>query len=194
MSRALGPLSPGTVADDASVGTVAWILMDYAKVEDANFAAAPIFGASVITHYLKLTAFGLVVPGNAVVRGISARVKRRQFNNPVRDYRIRIVKGGVIGATEMADLVTVWGTSPALGAYKSYGGPEELWGEQWGPGDIDSGFGIAISATSDPVIGGAHTALVNHVYLTVYYELGGVARHRAAIVDAAGAVKGQIIP
>jgi len=192
--RELGPLSPGTVADDASVGTVAWTSMDYVKVEDTNFAIAAIVGSSVISHYLKLTNFGLVVPANAAVRGISARVMRRQFTNPVLDYRVRIVKGGVIGATEMADLVTVWGTSPALGAYKSYGGPEELWGEQWGAGDIDSGLGIAISAISDPVIAGNHYAFVNHVYLTVYFDAGGPLRHRAAILDPAGAVKGWILP
>lgn len=58
------------------------------------------------------------------------------------DHRVRIVKGGVIGATDKAS-VTAW---PGTLAYTTYGGEADLWGETWTVADINSTtFGVAIS-------------------------------------------------
>ncbi|MDD5751094.1 MAG: Hint domain-containing protein [Candidatus Peribacteraceae bacterium] len=65
-------------------------------------------------------------------------------NAGVYDYRIRIMKGGVIGATDKSS-PDAWPTGSF--AYVTHGSETELWGETWTADDINaSNFGIAVSA------------------------------------------------
>lgn len=60
----------------------------------------------------------------------------------ISDERVRIVKGGAIGATDKSS-VTVWNTTEA---YYVYGADGELWGETWTADDINSAdFGTALA-------------------------------------------------
>jgi len=156
--------SPSTVVDDPSVGTCIWSYPDEAKVSDEN-CATTIVPDSAITHYLKASNFGFTIPLGATVLGILVEIQRLELVGIITDYRIRIVKGGVIGSTERATGVE-W---PTAEAYASYGGEMDLWGEEWNWSDIaDPGFGIAISATNPGT--GEHYAGIDHVRISVYYE------------------------
>jgi hypothetical protein len=163
-SGSMGPASPGTMADDASVGTVAWTSPDNAKASDDAYASA-VLASLHVSHYLKATGFGLAVPSEATILGILAEVELKKSGiGAVVDSGVRIVKGGNIGSTEMASAV-VWPTSDT---YRFYGGATDLCGETWTPADInDPGFGIAISAMAFP---GA-TAYIDHIRLFVFWTI-----------------------
>lgn len=160
-----GALSPGTMADDATVGTVAWTNPNNAKVSDNVYATAAVAFLSV-SHYLKATNFGFSIPVGATINGILVEVERKGFDDIdfVRDNAIKIVKGGTIGATDKSSLDN-W---PVSDAYKSYGSSSDLWGETWTPAQINaSDFGFVVSVKD--VSGESPGASVDHIRITVYY-------------------------
>lgn len=163
-----GPNLPSTAADDAGTGTVAWSNPSNAIASDDTYASAVLLLGQV-SHYLKLTNFGFSIPTTAVVTGIQVDVERvSTVGSALVDNAIRIVKGGVIGATDKSSAAN-W---PSADAYKSYGSEGDLWGEAWSAGDInDTGFGVALSVTANV---GA-TAEVDLVRARVFYAM-----HRSA--------------
>lgn len=157
-----GPFIVGTGAVDASFGNFAWAVPENITTEDGNFSS---FGtASTNTmRYLKGTNAGFSVPSNATITGIKAEFKRSR-SGTVTDLRVRIVKNGVIGTTDLS-LGALW---PTTLTWDSFGGDGQLWGEIWTPADINaSTFGVVISAT----INAFATIQVDAVRLTVYYTL-----------------------
>lgn len=160
----LGPLSPGSVTNDASFGVAAWTTPGNAAASDDSYAQAAPGGSP--TQYLKATNFGFSIPAPAQIVGIEATIERRSASVMVKDARVRIVKGGVVGSAERADTVTLW---PNTDTVASYGGSSDLWGETWTPADINgAGFGLALSAED-----GVDLAVVDHMTLKVYYALCG---------------------
>jgi hypothetical protein len=159
-----GPNSPGTCADDATVGTVAWSNPDNAKVSDNVYAIENTAGT---THYLKATNFGFTIPVGATINGIFVEIERYELytgEGNVKDSVVKIVKSdGTIGTTNKADTVNNWPTSDT---YKSYGASDDLWDETWAYSDInDTDFGVVLSALVGHTVG----ANVDHIRITVYY-------------------------
>jgi len=162
-----GPLSPGTVVDDGSFGSVAWNNPNNAKVSDNSYATAT--QSSTTTHYLKGTNFGFAIPSGAIIKGIVAEIERSYSGsdpmNPI-DARVRIVKSnGLIGSTDKISGST-W---PISDSYQLYGSSSDLWGETWTYSDINnSNFGFVISASTEGPFG-ADIAQIDHIRMTVYY-------------------------
>lgn len=157
-----GPLSPGTLASDASFGTWGWINPGNAGASDGSYATSDRSGAPVETQYHKSTNFGFSIPGGATIDGILVEVERNSDGGADTDLRARIVKGGTIGSTDKSTGAS-W---PASDAYQSFGGAADLWDETWTDSDINSiDFGFVIAAT----ISGTATARIDHVRITVYY-------------------------
>lgn len=167
-----GPRSCGTAADDSGVGTLTWANPTSAQgTSDASAAIAEITPSGAISHYLKCTNFNFsAIPDGATVDGIVVEyLVWGRFSTTVRDYRVRIVKGGTIGSTDKSSA-----TPYADGDYAwvSRGGSNDLWGETWSATDIkSSGFGFAVAATDDAVSPGR--SQVDAVRVTVYYTAGG---------------------
>ncbi len=162
----IGPNSPGTMADDATVGTVAWSNPDNAKVSDDVYATAyNNTGAGAYFHYLKATNFGFAIPGGATINGILVEVEKKGGAGVV-DISVFIVKSdGTLGTTNKA-IGTAW---PASDTYASYGSSSDLWNETWDSTKInDVDFGIAIS----PYVANNWTGSVDHIRITVYYTEG----------------------
>ena len=157
-----GPNSPGTMADDASVGTEAWVNPNNAKVSDNVYATA-YFDEVSISHYLKATNFGFSIPTGATINGILVEIERRDLDERATDSSVKIIKAdGSIGSENKADTVNRW---PFSDTYKAYGGATDLWSETWTPEDInDTDFGVVLST-----IGGFTAADVDHIRITVYY-------------------------
>ena len=90
-----GALSPGTIADDATVGTVAWTNPDNAKVSDNVYATVSLIGIG-ISHYLKATNFGFSIPTGATINGILVEIEKKDISAAVsggHDEYVKIVKG-----------------------------------------------------------------------------------------------------
>ena len=156
-----GPLSPGTVVNDASAGTALWVTPQNADAsDDALTSTAP---GGLPTQFLKATGFGFSIPSPAQITGIEVFVERRSVGGTVLDSAIRIVKGGVVGATDRS-LPGMW---PMADATATYGSSSDLWGETWTAAEINAaGFGAAVSA-----VDGFDTAGVDHISITVHYAL-----------------------
>ncbi len=161
-----GTTSPGTMADDATVGTVAWNNPDYAKASDNAYAAwGNSSGATRYSHYLKATNFGFSIPSGATINGILVEIERvasENGSNYVKETEVKIVKAdGTIGTTNKADTVTKWQTT--TDAYYSYGGASDLWNETWDSTKInDVDFGVVLA--------------------TLSYGAGGVCLHKDTLI------------
>jgi hypothetical protein len=165
-------MSPGTAADDATVGTISWTNPNNAKVSDGSFATQATTGTS---HYLKLTNFGFALAPDATPVGIYAEILRKRGGDTAgtaKDSAVRIVKpNGSFGTTNKADTSTNW---PTTAAYASYGGPADLWSETWSYTDInDEDFGLVLSAANTPADGPCVPS-VDHARITVYYTQPGI--------------------
>jgi hypothetical protein len=160
--------SPGTIVNDASIGTLPWSNPGNATASDDSFASIPGFNYDDITNYLKATNFGFNIPGGATISGIMAEVERKAEIGMWNDQTVKIVKAnGSFGSVNKADAnAWPWPTD----AYKSYGGSLDAWSESWTPSTInDANFGVALSAyyrTGDEQF----TGYVDHVRITVYYS------------------------
>ena len=167
-----GPNSPGTMANDNSIGTIPWLNVDNAKISDNTYATSFDNNAGETTNHLVATNFGFSVPNNAMIAGVKFEIERKadfkigggsgdRYTNTV----YRIVKAGTITGSSITD-VNDW---PTTEAYFPKGDEYTLWGGLT-PEDINnSGFGIAFYsgcvATDEN-----NMAYVDHIRATVYYD------------------------
>ena len=135
--------SPGTMADDSAVGTLAWIDPDSAIASDDIYTFATTFG-SFTAHYLKATNLGFSVPSGATINGIRVEIDAK-FYPTVYENEIKIVRAdGSIGSENKAAKTTP--RSSGTEATYSFGGASDLWSETWPAADINNpNFGVAIS-------------------------------------------------
>ena len=155
-----GPLSPGTVSQ-GGFGTFSW--SDTGNITSSNDAKATAGDGilSGVTQELRASNFGFTIPADATIDGIVIEWER-SATGTVEDFRVRVIKGGTTGGTELG----VGATWAGADQYDSFGGSTSLCGETWTYSDInDSGFGAALSGqcASDGI------AAVDHCRITVYY-------------------------
>lgn len=161
--------TPGTVANVAGVGTVAWTNPGNAKVPGGKTVAEAKNATKaepITSNYLQATNLGFALPAAAVVKGIKvAAYRSKGLVTGAVDAQVRIVKAGVIQAQDKSS-AEGW---PEVVAPKAYGGLGDLWGTTWTPADINNaGFGAALAVT---VSDGPTTtvAYVEGFLITVYY-------------------------
>ena len=163
-----GPNSPGTVVDDSSIGSIAWINPSNAVSSNNVYTTAESPGGGLTnTHYLKATNFGFSIPTGSTINGILVDFERkREAFFAAVDSAVRIVKSnGSIGTTNKSAGAS-WLTSEG---YVSFGGTSDLWGETWTYSDINnSNFGVVISPQINMSPDG-NPAYVDHIRITVYY-------------------------
>ncbi len=142
-------------ASDSSYGDTAWV--PYGD-EAAIFA----LDSGETSYYFVAKNFGFSIPTGATIIGIAGLVTESITGNVISTSRIRIVKGGVIGATELLQ-----GPGWESG-FDLLGGTTDLCGETWTAADInDPDFGVAISCTSENPSG---EGLLSGVQLWIYYN------------------------
>jgi hypothetical protein len=181
-----GSLSPSTVVDDSSVGTVTWTNPSNAVASD-NVRASINGATGATSHYLKATGFGFSIPTGATIDGIVLEIERAKgaLDAAAKDSSVKLVKGGTVSGTDKADTVTVW---PSGDAYATYGSPTDLWGQSWTPSDInDSTFGAALSAQITFADFGSD-AVVDHMRITVYYSTSGNATFNASVLSVVASI------
>ena len=160
-----GPNSPGTVANDAAIGTIAWTTFNNAKISDNIYAFASVDTTDPNSNYLKATNFSFTLSGCSSIDGITVENERNGdgFTN-VADLSVKVAKGGTISGNEKA-LVPDW---PATDAIASYGGASDLWGLTWLCSDITgSGFGAGVACQ---LTGGTmENCRIDHIKITVTF-------------------------
>jgi hypothetical protein len=184
-------ISPGTVADDATVGTVAWNNPDNAKIgSDSNYAIASNYDTTdLFSHYLKATNFGFSIPNGATINGILVEIQHYTTRDDgAKESAIKIVKSdGLIGIINKSTGAN-WNQYPEV--YTSYGSSTDLWGESWDTTKINSSnFGVVASLELNGAITlGTAVAKVDHIRITVYYTeaVGGEAS--SPVIFKSGAV------
>lgn len=171
-----GPNIAGTGADDATVGTQAWVNPTRINADDGSFATCSIgTGISKQTHYAKGTAFSFSIPGTATINGILVEWKKKasSTNLPlvVHDAVVSLLKAGTVTGDNKADLTTNWSLTSA---YVSYGSGSDLWGTTWSPSEInDATFGAVMSATLIQSSDSSITASLDAVRITITYTDNG---------------------
>jgi hypothetical protein len=109
--------------------------------------------------------FQLEVPQDAQITGITAEI-RRAGDPMISDYSVRLVKDGELLGAERAKPELWTGELQWL----TYGGPDDLWGAEWTPADLNSdAFGVALSVAYTMQSGNAR-AYVDQVRVTVHYQ------------------------
>lgn len=157
-----GPNTAGAITNDPAGGIPAWTSPADATASDNTYAQAVPGGGA--TQYLSATNYNFNIPSPALIDGIEVNIERRSAFGTIKDSKLRIIKGGVVGATERGDLVSTW---PTVDTPKTYGSNADLWGETWTAADINAaGFGVALSVTDS-----LDAAFVDAMTIKVYYSL-----------------------
>ena len=167
--------SPGTMAIDSSVGEVNWVNPDNAKSSDDTYAVATFVDGDWDdeSYYLKATNFGFSIPTGATINGISVDVEVKCEDDGGEMWfgmltrKSRIIKGGVIGDTDVAGDLVEW---KEIERTLTIGSDSELWDETWTSADINSStFGFTI--TCSPNKGDyPNIAYVDSITMKVYYN------------------------
>ena len=159
-----GPLSPGTLASAAEIGSVAWSNPGNAASSNDSYATAVLDLQE--THYLKATNFGFAIPAGVTIKGIeiAAECSISVGSLTTEITTSKIIKGGVVGSTNNANGTDFTTTD----TYLTMGGSTSLWNESWAYSDLNlSTFGVAISVGATV---GASIAQIDHIRAKVYYQ------------------------
>ena len=167
-----GFLSPGTMANDSSVGTngtPAWANPDNAKSSNDVYAVVTENTTGGTTNYLKATNFGAAVPAGNNITGVEVVIERKRtsIGTSCLDSEVKLVKADAsIGSTNKADTVTAWPTSDGE---KTYGGDGDKWGESLGVSDVnDVDFGVVINVSTLPTYPPI-TISIDNIKIKIYY-------------------------
>ena len=169
-----GPNNAGTGANVTGVGTVAWTGYGYITTVGTPYATVSLNSGNPgqVSNYLRGTGYGFSIPTNATINGITVTINRQSTGTSspfIRDNEVKLVKGGVIQATNLA-ATTDWPTSMGTA---TYGGTAILWGTTWTPSDINnSEFGVVLSVrNANTNFNRDRTASVDYIRITVTYSL-----------------------
>ena len=167
----LGPQSPTSGANNATVGTVAWSNPGNIVAADSAFATVAL-SPSQISNYLVASGMNFAIPPLSTINGIEVSVTRKEGLSNfgfIKDSSIKIVKNGAVTGTEHSAGAT-WANTTATTV--TYGSSTDLWGTTWTVADINAAtFGAAIAVTEFSSRGASETAYIDHITITVHYTL-----------------------
>lgn len=150
-------------------GQKAWTSFGNISSSDNYRAYASLSAPSnLVSNCLRATDFRFSIPSSASIYGIEVKIERRaSAADTVKDYEVRIVKGGIAQGPNRNDRFNYW---PAADTDSSYGSSVYLWELTWTPYDINaSNFGVQIQAESPDGIN--VTAEVDYIRIKVYYAM-----------------------
>ncbi len=173
--------SPGTVASDNGVGTVAWTNPSNVGSDNNTRASGSFDSSADLSQYLKCTNYGFSIPSGQEILAIQVIVTGRvttaaTTGGDILDNRVRLVKAGTIQATDKAITTTgsygMWyeGASGAGDQARCYGDTIlDLWSGSWTHTDInDSTFGVAVAVKGTSATN--LTAEIDNVRIRVKYQ------------------------
>jgi uncharacterized repeat protein (TIGR01451 family) len=160
--------SPTACVEVASVGTIAWNNPGRATASDNSRASATVTDNEV-THYIQCTGYGFAIPAGATINGIIVNVERNSSSTTATvptDAQVRLVRAGVIGATNRATTTSYTGAD----VVEAHGSVTDLWGDTWTTANINAAtFGVAYAAQKPGIGGGNRTVNVDYIGVVVDY-------------------------
>ena len=135
-------------------------------------ATLTLLNPSKYSDYMALTNFSMSIPLAVTICGIEVQMDRKasglSLGAVVKDYRVRLIKGGSIVTASNKASASGWSGSETTA---TYGSSSDLWGTTWTPADINSSnFGFAFSAEISGLLGVFLSADIDNVRITVYYQ------------------------
>jgi len=164
-SQTRSPGAGGDCTNQGGIGTVAWSNPARAISSNNSYATRSLDGTT--SNYLRCLNYGFTIPAGGIEVNVERR-SNRTTNGGSQDAAMRLVKGGVIEATDRSTTTTYTTTD----VVETHGSPTDLWGTTWTPAEINAAdFGAAFAATKPSAAGQAHTVSVDHMPITIYYTL-----------------------
>jgi hypothetical protein len=90
----------------AGIGTLAWAGLTGPLANDNVTYATVLVNDNQVTNYLQCTGYGFAIPSTATINGITVNVDRKATGTTITDAAMRVVKAGVIGATDRSTATT----------------------------------------------------------------------------------------
>lgn len=113
-------------------------------------------GSTFTTDVLQISGFNFTIPSSSTILGISVSVKGYSVGSLIYAQLTKL--GNPVG-----DVIS--GYLPTSNTFVTVGGSSNLWGSNWGYGDIDSnGFGVTLFANSSS----PQTIALDYCEITVY--------------------------
>ena len=154
--------------NDAAVGSTAWQNPTNAGASDDSYATISCSGSgcSATSNYLKATNWGANIPTGSTIEGIMVIVEGvdGSYLGSGKDAVATVDANGNIGTVIIIDKL------PGVEAEVSYGNLTFLWDDSWTAENInDIDFGMALNLTISAGPGGAATAFVDNIKITINY-------------------------
>ncbi len=181
LSQTRSPTAAGDCTNQLGIGTVNWANTGNAISSNNGYASRSVDGTT--SRWLRCLNYAFSIPAGATIVGIEVNVERksnRTQNGGSQDAGMRLVKAGVIEATDRST-TTTYTTADTV---ETHGSTSDLWGTTWAPAEINAAnFGAAFAATKPDAAGQAHTITVDHIEITVcctakYADAGWLQRLR----------------
>ncbi len=158
--------SPSFCTQSAIAGGQNWSNPGQAAVSDNAYASVGMNDGQY-SDYLTCSGFGFSLPAGATINGITVNVERQASNdNSVNDYRVRLLKGGVVQSGDRAT-GTYYTPNDLI---EAHGGATDLWAGTWTAADINaSNFGVAFASHKPGDAGQVRTAYVDAIQVSIDY-------------------------
>ncbi len=155
------------VSIQASYAVASYAMVDAVRIR-INYTTVSTTSFRSNTNFLAASNFGLAVPPDSTITGITVRVGRHASDNLNDDYatdnQVKLVSPSLDVSTDHA-AASHWPTSDAVA---TYGG--DLWGSEWTSDDVnDPDFTVWLSANVNFNV----TAFVDYISVTVSYVAAG---------------------
>lgn len=157
----------GDGANDASVGSTAWLSPVRVSKDDGSYAIDA--GGISQSNYLVGEDFRFSVPESATIRGIEVRYQYRSPNSSGLNTTTLLKLRKPDLSYSSGDEANAFAWIPTSPTNQDEGSASNLWGESWTPDDInDEDFGFAMSVTN------AHASAkqVDAYWMKVHYTTG----------------------
>jgi len=165
----------GTGADNATIGTEAWVNPGNITADDATYANGDAATKNEQMHYLIGSNFGLSVPADAIINGIAIR---GQFYDAATNTPAYITNATVYHPTSGFGNDLEAGSTDLTGTPTDYdyGGSTELLGLSWTYSDVnDSTFGAVFSTNAGASGATPGDARCDAIWVNVYYTVSTMA-------------------
>lgn len=152
------------------VGNTAWVSPSNADTSDSSYATVDLNSTNNSSQALRGLNCNFSIPGFAQLTGFVASFERyATIADSIRDTHVYLVKNGAIIGNNKANTAEYWSD---IEGTVSFGSPTDMWGTSLTKGlDLGSTFGVMIACGWYNSYNQTVTPHVNHIYLTVYYEL-----------------------